>query len=74
MNEESLGRIVEMRTMQSAYQGVGKVLGYQKNPTYVILTPAGKVVHWPAEMCVEAVISQEAAEELFAQVQRSDGK
>lgn len=74
MNEESVGRIVEMRTVQGAYHGVGKVLGYQGNPTYTILTPAGKRVSWMADLCIEPGLSREATEELFAQVQRLDGK
>ncbi len=74
MNEESIGRIVEMRTLQSAYQGVGKVIGYQKSPTFMILTPAGKIVSWVAELCSEAVLSEEAVKEIFAHVQRSEGR
>ncbi len=74
MNEESVGRIVEMRTVQGAYHGVGKVIGYQAEPTFIIHTPAGKRVSWVAALCIKPGLSQEATDDLFAQVQRLEEK
>lgn len=74
MNEESIGRIVEMRSLQGDYHGVGKVIGYQRNPTFIILTPAGKMVFWQADLCSEAILSEEAVKEIFAHVGRLEGK
>lgn len=65
MNEESLGRIVEMRSAQGSYEGVGKVIGYIERPTFHILTPSGKRISWAAHLCVEPGLSKEAGDELL---------
>ncbi len=74
MNEESLGRIVEMRTAQGEYHGVGKVVGYQEQPTYKILTPTGKLVSWAAHLCQEPGLSKQAGDELLPSSGPQPGK
>ena len=65
MNEESLGRIVEMRTAQGAYHGVGMVVGYAGHPTIIVRTPDGRRVSWAAHLCRHTALSKQAGDELF---------
>lgn len=67
MNEESLGRIVEMWTAQGTYHGVGMAVAYCERPTMIIRTPAGKQVSWSADLCREPGLSVEAGQELIPQ-------
>lgn len=67
MNDDSLGRIVEMWTAQDSYHGVGMVVAYQEQPTFVIRTPDGRQTSWAAHLCREPGLSKEAGDELMPQ-------
>jgi hypothetical protein len=67
MSADSLGRIVEMWTGQNSYHGVGMVVGYQEQPTFLIRTPDGGHISWAAHLCREPGLSKEAGDELMPQ-------
>lgn len=60
-----LSRIVSARTTQGELVAVGRVIGYCDAPTVTIMTPAGKRVHWRADLCEIQDVRWDVAEALM---------